>query len=98
MWRELLQLYAVQAREFSDTVARLGQHEHAEIGRDALTLIKKSKDAKHCAVRLVMILTGTSSRPPMTLGRTAYARGGIGRYLRRRKTKTLAGYSTGKRL
>ena len=43
MSRELLQLYAVQAREFSDTVARLGQHEHAEIGRDALTLIEEIK-------------------------------------------------------
>ena len=43
MWRELLRLYAVQAREFSDAVARLGQHEHAEIGRDTLTLIEEIK-------------------------------------------------------
>ena len=43
MWRELLQLYAVQARDFSDAVAQLGQHEHAEIGRDALTLIEEIK-------------------------------------------------------
>jgi hypothetical protein len=43
MWRELLQLYAVQAREFPDAVARLGQHEHVEIGRDALTLREEIK-------------------------------------------------------
>ena len=27
MWRELVEVYAVRAREFSDAVARLGQHE-----------------------------------------------------------------------
>ena len=28
MWRELVEVYAVRAREFSDVVARLGQHEN----------------------------------------------------------------------
>lgn len=28
MWRELVEVYAVRAREFSDAVARLGQHEN----------------------------------------------------------------------
>jgi len=29
MWRELVEVYAVRAREFSDAVARLGQHENS---------------------------------------------------------------------
>jgi hypothetical protein len=48
MWRELLQLYAVQAREFSDAVAQLGQHEHAGIGRDALTLLEIKRRQALC--------------------------------------------------
>jgi hypothetical protein len=40
-WHELVQLYAIRAREFSDTVARLGRHHH--IGPELLGLIRETK-------------------------------------------------------
>ena len=35
MWRDLVRLYAIRAREFSDCVATLGQH--TEVGPEFLT-------------------------------------------------------------
>jgi hypothetical protein len=42
MWHQLVQLYAIRAREFSDAVARLGQHKH-EIGPETLKLLDEIK-------------------------------------------------------
>lgn len=39
MWRELVKIYAIRAREFSDAVARLGRH--AEMGPESLSLLQE---------------------------------------------------------
>ena len=41
MWRDLVQVYALRAREFSDAVATLGQH--SPMGIEALQQITKIK-------------------------------------------------------
>jgi hypothetical protein len=41
MLRELIELYALRAREYYETVSRLGQHK--EIGRELLGLMEEIK-------------------------------------------------------
>jgi len=41
MWRELVRVYAIRAREFSDTAARLGKQ--ARIGPEFLELLDEVK-------------------------------------------------------
>jgi hypothetical protein len=41
MWQELTRTYALRAREFSDAVARLGQHHR--IGPEFVGLIRETK-------------------------------------------------------
>ena len=46
MWRELVQRYAIRAREFSDTVATLGRQAHfgPKASRDLLEEIRTRRD------------------------------------------------------
>jgi hypothetical protein len=46
MWRELVQRYAIRAREFSDTVAALGRQAHpgSEASRKLLEEIRTRRD------------------------------------------------------
>ena len=48
MWHDLVQVYALRAREFSDAVATLGRH--SPMGIDALQQITKIKK-RHAACR-----------------------------------------------
>jgi hypothetical protein len=48
MLRELLRVYAMRAREFSDAVAALGKHDH--LGPGFLTLIKEIRERQQLCV------------------------------------------------
>ena len=41
MWRRLAEVYAIRAREFSDAVAHLGQHD--QFGPEVFELLKEVK-------------------------------------------------------
>jgi hypothetical protein len=56
MYQELVRVYAIRAREFSDTVARLGQHK--EIGAELLDLLKEIERRHDLCVAAARALDG----------------------------------------